>query len=161
MLWPAKKGGLFMARYFEDYKIGDRFTTPGRTVSEGALAIIEGLGGYCAPFMIDEEFAKATPLGGRIAPGRAVAFLMGGLVEMSDIFDLETVIALMGLNNIRFRSPLRAGDTIRVEMEITDMRETKNPERGLLIHKEICKNQRGEVVAEVEGTHLIKRKTRG
>ena len=82
---------------------------------------------------------------------------MGGLSEQTGIWE-ETVVALVGFNNVRFTGPLRAGDTIRVEMEITDKRETKSPDRGIIVHKEICRNQRGEIIAEAEVTHLVRRR---
>ncbi len=83
--------------------------------------------------------------------------MMGSLSGLSGWLDGESLIALMGLNNIKFKSPLRAGDTIRVETEIIELRETSKADRGLLINREVCKNQRDETVAEVEGTYLIKR----
>jgi len=149
-----------MIKYLEDFNLGEKHTTQARTITEGALAILEGLAGYCAPFMIDEEYAKTTVFHGRVAPGRLTLLMMGGLIEMSGgaIFGEMEDGLLVGINNIKFRNPLRAGDTIRVEMEVIEKRETKNPERGLLIHKEICKNQRDEVVAEAETLHLIRRK---
>jgi len=148
-----------MAKYFEDYKVGDKMVTPGRTVTEADLSIAMGIGRYVDPFMVDEEYAKTTIFKGRVAPGRFIIFMLGGLVALSGMFDLETAIANMGLNNVRFKAPLRAGDTIRVEMEVTEKKETSKASQGLVMHRETCKNQRNEVVAELEVVHLIKRKS--
>jgi len=146
-----------MTRYWEDYNVGDKFETPGRTVTEAAISIMVGLGGYLAPFFLDEEAAKKTVFGGRVAPGRLTIFFMGGLEEQSEMWG-ETVIALMGIDKIRIKAPLRAGDTIRVEMEVTEKRETKRPDRGLIVHKSTCRNQRGEVIVETETSHLLMRR---
>lgn len=81
----------------------------------------------------------------------------GGTEEQLGIFD-DTVVALTGLDKVRFKSPLHAGDTIKLEIEIIDKRETKNPEQGIIVHKEYCLNQRGEIVLEAESTHLMLRK---
>ena len=143
-----------MTRYWEDYNVGDKFETPGRTVTEAAISIMVGLGGYLAPFFLDEEAAKKTVFGGRVAPGRLTIFFMGGLEEQSEMWG-ETVIALMGIDKIRIKAPLRAGDTIRVEMEVTEKRETKRADRGIIIHRSVCKNQRGEEIAETEAAHLV------
>jgi len=59
---------------------------------------------------------------------------------------------------VRITGPMKAGDTITVEMEIIEKRETKKGDRGLILHRETCKNQRGEAIAECEVTHLVKRK---
>ena len=74
------------------------------------------------------------------------------------MFDMKTAIANMGFNNIRYKNPLRAGGTIRAETEIIELKETSGPDRRLVIHKETCMNQRGEVLIEREQTHLIMRR---
>ena len=147
-----------MPRYFEDYQVGEKFISPGRTVTDADISIVLGIGRYIDPFMIDEEYAKETVFGGRIAAGRFIIFMMGGLVGMSHFMDLETAIAVVGLDKIRFRSPLRAGDTIKVEVELVEKKETSKADRGITVHKETCKNQRGEIVAEMESTHMVKRR---
>jgi acyl dehydratase len=146
-----------MGKYFEDFNVGDKFVTPGKTITEGAIATMVGLAGFVLPLFNDEEYARTTIFGGRIAPGRLTLFVMGGLVEQTGLFE-DTVIALVGLDNIRFRAPLRAGDTIRVEIEITAKKETSRSDRGLITHRETCRNQRGEIVVEAESTHLLKRR---
>jgi len=144
--------------YYEDFKVGNRFTTPGKTVTEAMINLMVGLGGFVAPLFNDEEYARTTPFGGRIAPGRMALFLMGGLEEQTGIYE-GGLIALVGIDKVRFRAPLRAGDTIRVEMEVTAMRETSRGHAGLITHQSRCLNQRDEVIAEAEASHLIKRKT--
>ena len=143
--------------YYEDFKIGDKFTTSAKTITEGAITMMVGLGGYTVPLVTDEEFAKTTIFKGRIAPGRMTIFMTGGLMEQLGIFN-ETVVALIGIDKIRFKNPLRAGDTIKVEIEIVDKRETKNSERGIITNKGSCLNQRGEIILEEEATYLMMRK---
>ena len=148
-----------MARYWEDYNVGDKYRTPGKTITESAVTIMIGLGGFTMPFFTDEEAAKDSAFGTRIAPGRLTLFMMGGLEEQSDMWDEETMIALLGIDKVRAKAPLKPGDTIRVVMEITEKRETKNPQRGVIIHQSTCTNQRGEELITTETAHLVKRKT--
>ena len=149
-----------MKKYWEDYQLGERAVSPGKTVTEAALTMCIGLGGYLLPLFLDEEFAKKTRAGGRIAPGRVTFLLMGGLSEQCHLFDLDTMIALLSVDRIAFPAPVRPGDTIRVEIEITANRETSKPDRGIIVHKETCWNQRNELVVESEGTHLVMRRPR-
>lgn len=144
-------------RWFEDFKVGDKFVTPGKTVTEGAIATMIGLGGFIMPLFNDEEFAKTTPFGTRIAPGRLTLFLMGGLEEQTGVYE-GCLIALLSIDKVQFKGPLKTGDTIRVEMEVTDTRPTSKPDRGVVVHKSICRNQRGEVVVETEAAHLLRRR---
>ena len=144
-------------RYYEEFNVGDKIITPGKTITDTAITLTVGLSGFTEGFFNDEEYAKKTVFGGRIAPGRMTLMLMGALCEQAGVWE-HTVIALLGINNVKITGPLRAGDTITVEMEIIDKRETKKGDRGLIVHKETCKNQRGEIIAECEVTHLVKRK---
>ena len=140
---------------FNDFSVGDKFLTAGKTITDTHITTLVGLGGYLAPFFLDEEYAKATVFGGRVAPGRVTVFMMGGLVELSEVFDLDGVIAMVGLDKIRMHAPVRAGDTLKVEVEITEKRLTSKGDRGIIVHTERCFNQLGQMVAELEGTHLM------
>jgi len=146
-----------MSKYFEDFKIGETFRTPSKTVTEGAITMMVGLAGFTIPLFNDEEYARQTTFGSRIAPGRLSLFMMGGLEEQSGIYD-ETVIALMGLDKVRFKAPLRAGDTIHVEFEVMELKETSKPDRGIMVHRSQCVNQKGEVLIECEAAHLMRRR---
>ncbi len=147
-----------MPKYWEDYNIGEKFEGPGRTISEATIETMAALSGHTMFLFWDEERCRDTVFGGRIAPGLMTVLVMDGLEEQSGVWDEETVIALAGIDGARIKAPLRAGDTIRTETEIVDKKETKNPERGLIFHKNVCRNQRGEEVAEYQGTHFVKRR---
>jgi len=143
--------------YFEDFKIGDRFKTHGKTISEGAITMMVGLGGFTIPLHVDEEFCKKTPYGTILPPGRLTLFVMGGLEEQTGIYG-EEVIALLGIDKVRFKAPLRTGDTIHVEMEVIDLKETSKPDRGVIVHRSKCLNQLSIVLVECEVSHLIRRR---
>ena len=123
-----------MPKYWEDYAEGERFTTPGRTVSQGMIDTIAGLAGFTQTFFWDEEAAAKTLFKTRVAPGRMTLLMMGGLEEQAGFWDDETLIALLGIDKVRVTAPLRAGDTIRVEAEVIEKRETKNAGRGIIAH---------------------------
>jgi acyl dehydratase len=58
---------------------------------------------------------------------------------------------------IRIVSPVLEGDTLRVGVTITDKRETKKPDRGIVTYRHEVTNQRGEVVLEAVVKRMIKR----
>lgn len=146
-----------MSKYWEDFTIGEKFRSPAKTMTDAAITLMVALGGFTIPLFNDEEFAKKTPFGTRIAPGRLTLFVMGGLEEQMGIYD-ESVIALVGLDKIRFKGPLRAGDTIHVQFEVIDLKETSKRDRGIMVHRSVCLNQRGEILIECEATHLMRRR---
>ena len=72
-----------MSKYFEDFKLGETFCAPAKTMSEGAITMMVGLARFTIPLFNDEEHAEQTPYGSRIAPGRLTLFVMGGLRNKS------------------------------------------------------------------------------
>jgi acyl dehydratase len=138
---------------FGEIMVGDRFKSPSKTISETAITLCVGLAGMTAPFFNDMEAAGKTALGWPAAPGRMTLMMMGGLEEQTEIFAEPAI--LIGLNNVRFRKTVMAGDTIRIEMEITEKKETSKPGQGLVVHRSICKNQKDEVVMEVDNVHIV------
>ena len=56
--------------YYEDLNMGDRFITPGKTITEAAITIMLSLGGFSNPVFVDEEYAKTTVFGSCVTPVR-------------------------------------------------------------------------------------------
>ena len=138
--------------YYEQFHVGGKIITPRRTITEAAINTILSLGGMRNPVFVDEEYAKTTVFGTCVAPGELTVVFMGGLNEQLDMW-WDTV--LVGIDKMKFTNPLKPGDTIYNEIEIISMRETSKPEWGIVVDRSICKNQKGEVVAELEFTHLV------
>ena len=141
--------------HWEEFEVGKRYPTYGRTVTEGDLSLFCAFVGYHVPLFIDEEYAKNTPYGGRIAPS---AFTMSVSTAMTESLFRNTVIAIMAVERGRFLGPVRAGDTIRTEVEVLSKRESKDPSRGVVVFRDHVLNQRGETVFEIDKTTLIKRR---
>lgn len=144
-------------KYYEDINIGDRVTTAGKTITDTFITLVVGLAGYTEPFFHDEEFAKKSIFGGRVAPGVLTIMAAGALVEQSGFWE-DSALGLLALNNMEFKGPVKAGDTITVEMDVYDKKETSKPDRGLVWDRKVIRNQRGEVVASFESIHLVKRR---
>ena len=70
----------------------------------------------------------------------------------------EMIEALRSLGHeVRIVAPVLAGDTLGVAVTITDKRETKKPDRGIVTYKHEVTNQRGELVLEATVRRMIKR----
>jgi acyl dehydratase len=146
-----------MPLYFEDFQVGQRFTTPARTVTEADIANFAGVSGDFNPIHTDAEFAKTTPFGERIAHGLLVLSMLTGLRQRSGHFE-GTLIAWLEIRNYRFLKPVLIGDTVHGETEILEKRETSRPDRGVLVQRVRVVNQRGEVVQEGEFVTMVKRR---
>lgn len=143
-----------MSRFFEDFQVGDRYPTYGRTITEGDLSLFCAMVGYHVPLFIDEEYAKRTPYGGRIVPS---AMIMAYSTGMTESLFRTTVLALLGVDRGRFLAPVRPGDTIRTEVEVIAKKETSDPSRGIVVFRDRVINQRGDNVFEIDKTVLIQR----
>ena len=135
-------------KYFEEFSVGDKFVTPSRTITEADIVTYAGLSGDYHIIHTDEEFAKGTIFGSRIAHGPLTTAIVLGLLFRIGLLD-GTSMALLGLNT-KFVSAVLPEDTIKCMVEVVGKRETKKPDRGILTLKLQVMNQREEVVIEVE-----------
>ena len=145
-----------IGKCWEDVSIGDRFVTGGKTITESVLTLGVGLAGVTEPVFIDEEYAKKTHFKGRILPGPLTILMMFGVWQQLAIF-YDTAMGLLGFDKVRFTAPVKPGDTIKVELEVVDKKETSKSDRGLIIWRWICRNQSDEVVVEMESANLVRR----
>ena len=145
-----------MGRLYDEFHVGQRFRTPGRTITEADIGAFAGLTGDYNPVHTDAVFAAATEFGGRVAHGPMGIGMLFGLASRLDLID-GTVMALLGVS-WEFRAPVRAGDTIAATIEVAGMRETKRADRGILDWGISIDNQAGEV-AQTGTARLLMRRT--
>ena len=143
-------------KYYEDLNVGDAWTTVSRTVTEADIVIFAGFSWDHHPLHTNEEYAKTTQFGTRIVHGPAIFAMATGL-EVSLGLKNGTAIAFLGMT-WNLRGPVFPGDTIRVYEVVASKRETKKPDRGLVVFNVQVLNQRDEVVQEGEWNLLMFRR---
>jgi len=143
--------------YFEDLTVGMRFETSRRTITETDLVNFSGVSGDFNPLHTDEEFARSTSYGRRIAHGALVLSIATGLRQRTGVFE-GTLMAFLEIRSWRFLKPVFIGDTVRVTAEIRELRETSKPEHGVMVQHVQVLNQRDEVVEQGEFIGLIRRR---
>ena len=143
---------------FEQHQVGATYKTLARTVSETDIVNFVTLCGFTEALFMDMEYVKKESLfGTRMAPGVMTFAMSEGLVMQTGLIHGVGMAWLGG--EVKVTAPVLAGDTIRVEVEIVDKRETKKPDRGIVTYKHRVLNQRGETVMELTLQRMIKRKT--
>jgi acyl dehydratase len=145
-----------MGRLFQDFTRGQRFETPGRTITDADIAAFAGLTGDYNPVHTDAVFAAATDFAGRIAHGPMGIGMAFGLASRLDLLD-GTVVALLGVT-WDFTAPVRPGDTIRARIEVIETRDVKRADRGLLGLRFDLVNQDG-VTVQTGTARLLMRRT--
>jgi acyl dehydratase len=144
--------------YFEDVQVGFRFETPRRTVTEADLVAFAGVSGDFNPLHTDRVFAAESIYGERIAHGALVLSLATGLRQRVGLFD-GTLMGLLEIRIWRFSAPVRIGDTIRVGNEVTELRETAKPDRGIMVQRIEVLNQDDTLVQGGEFVVMLRRRT--
>src|SRR3990170_604794 len=127
---------------FEQFNLGDTFTSQARTVTEADVVNFAGLSGDFNPLHTDEEFGKATPFGGRIAHGMLVAAMATGMANWTGVFE-GTTIALME-QVIQYKGAVKFGDTIHLELTVAEKKETSKPDRGVVVFDTQVLNHEGQ-----------------
>lgn len=71
--------------------------------------------------------------------------------------------SILGLANLesRFRRPCKIGDTLHVELSITDKQPGRKPGRETIVMKRVAVNQRGEEVMESVWHLVVKAREQG
>lgn len=144
-------------RYLDDLTPGQRFTTPGLTLTEAE--IIDFAWRYDPQaFHLDANAAADSPYGGLIASGfQSLAicfrlFIQSGLLA-------DSSLGSPGIDELRWLAPVRPGDTLHSEIEVLEARPSNSkPDRGIARLKYQAVNQRGEVVLSFIVIHLLKRR---
>lgn len=144
-------------KFWDDFPLGDKVTTMGVTVTEAHLVNWAGLTMDFYPLHMDKEFASKTTFGERIAHGPLTFALAVGLLGRTGIAQ-DSVIAWLGVDNMRIPAPVMIGDTIHVEAEVTQKRETKQSDQGYLAMCYTVVNQRGETVMVFDMKFLMHRR---
>jgi len=142
---------------YEDLRVGFRFRTHRRTVTEADLAAFVNLSWLTEELFAVQEGEMSDA--GRAIKGRAVpaalvyAFAEGLLLPTMQ----DTGLAFLNAT-LDVKAPTLVGDTIHVEGEVTELRLASRGDRGLARFANRVINQRGESVLEYNPLRLLKRK---
>jgi 3-hydroxybutyryl-CoA dehydratase len=140
--------------WFEEFEVGQQIITPGRTITEADIVSFAGLSGDYNQIHTNAEFAVKTPFGQRIAHGLLVLSVASGLAMRTGVLE-GTVIAWREINHWKFSSPVMIGDTIRVELNISETKAIPRLGGGSLSMEIVVKNQRDEVTMRGTWTALV------
>lgn len=142
--------------YFDDFREGQSWTSPARTITEADLVMFAGFSGDYNPLHTDEEFAKGTQFGGRILHGPGVFAIATGLESRLGIKD-GTAIAFLGMT-WNLTKAVHIGDTIKVHERVAELRASSSkPDRGVVTFDVQVTNQRDEVCQEGKWVVMFRR----
>ncbi|MBX6316961.1 MaoC family dehydratase [Pigmentiphaga sp.] len=132
-------------RRFEDFRVGERWTSEPFTITaEEIMAFARE--NDPQPMHTDPAAAQAGPFGGLIASGWQIAALAMRAFLRAGGYGKTPMIG-MGVDELRWLKPVRAGDTLVVEREIIEtIRSKSRPDVGTIRTRVQVRNQHGDVV---------------
>lgn len=139
---------------FDQYEVGMRFRTAGRTITETDVVNFAGISGDYNGIHTDEHYAKTSPYETRIAHGMLGAAIASGLANRLGIFE-RTVIALR-FQSMQYKRPIHIGDTVEMELLVVEVKGNRRGSRGTVIFETRLVNQDDKLVILGRWDLLIK-----
>jgi 3-hydroxybutyryl-CoA dehydratase len=140
--------------YFEEFNVGQKITTLGRTIAESDIMTFAGLSGDYNQIHTDAEYSKTTMFGKRISHGLLGLAVASGLAMRTGIMD-GTVMAFREINDWKFIKPIFIGDTVQAELNITETKALPRIGGGSVNILVEIKNQSREVCQRGTWTMLV------
>jgi len=134
--------------YLEDLEVG-MTATYAKTVTDADVILFAGISGDSNPMHLDHEFAKDTMFKGRIAHGMLTASFISTVLGTR----LPGPGCVYISQNLKFRAPVRIGDTVRTRVTVTAV----DRERGRVALETTCKVGDTEVISG-EAVLLVQRR---
>ena len=149
---PLKTVGIGLC--WDETPVGMRFQTLGRTITDADITNFVGVTGMTEVLFTNLEYLRTQSLfDGRLVPGALIFSFAEGLLMQTVI--QRTGLAFMGLD-MKMEGPTFSGDTIHVEVEITESRPASKPGRGVVTTRNCVVNQHGKSVMTYTPTRLVK-----
>src|SRR6476661_10758498 len=137
---------------WEELSPGQRFRTLNRTITETDLVLFTGVTVMLETIFTVRTFAaERGAIQGQFVPAALTYSLIEGLLCQSMI--QGTGLAMLELNQ-QILAPVRVGDTVHGEIEITSVRPTSKGNRGIVVSTVEVKNQHDETVLSYETTRM-------
>ena len=142
-------------RWFEDFRVGEVFRAPSRTMSDAHFLAFQAASGDNHPIHYDREFCRARGMPDLLAHGFQVLIQTAAGAGM---LPHQVDDALVGFieQSSRFLKGVYAGDTLYSALEITELITQRTT--GVIVMRATVHNQRGELVLDGMHKYLLRKR---
>ncbi len=130
---------------YNEINIGDKASVT-KIISEEMIRGFAEISGDVNPVHLDEDFARGTIFGERIAHG----ILVTGLISNVLGNQLPGAGSIYASQSVTFIRPVKIGDEITASVEVIEMEEKRHTVKC----RTICTNQHGKVVIKGEAVGI-------
>jgi acyl dehydratase len=141
--------------YWNDLKVGERFKTLNRTITEADIVNFMnfiGVTGMVETLFTDLSFTDHHGVKGRVVPAACTYAMIEGLLVQSTM--QTTGLAMLELE-MKILKAVVAGDTVHAEVEVVAVRPTSKGNRGIVTTKNDVVNQHGETVLTYRAVRMM------
>ena len=142
-------------RFFEDFRVGERFPLPSRTMTEALFAAFQLASGDNHPLHYDVEYCRAHGHAGLLAHGFQVLIQTAAGAGLFPHMVEDSLKAFLEQSS-RFLKPVIAGDTLRCTLEVVELVPGRTT--GVIGMRSMVINQRCELVMEGTQRYLLRRR---
>jgi acyl dehydratase len=152
---PAQHRMIVEQRWYGDFKLGERFVIPSRTMTEGVFAAFQAASGDNHPVHYDVEYCRARGMPNLLAHGFQTLIQTCPGAGLFAYYLEESLVGFLEQSS-RFHAPVFAGDTIYPALEVDEL--TPRRTTGVVGLKSTVHNQRRELVLEGSLRFVVKMK---
>ena len=143
--------------FFEDFDVGQTIRhARGKTVTNLENVNFTNMVMNTAQGHFNEDMMSKTPLGTVISYGGVNFSIVLGLSSQDTV---ENALAEIGLDQIKLKHPVVHGDTIYTYSRVLEKRDAEREDAGIIVFQHWGLNQNDKLVAELQRTALIKRRS--
>ena len=152
---PAAHRMVADQRWFEDFRLGERFPLPSRTMTEAVFLAFQAVSGDRHPIHYDLAFCRARGLPGLLAHGFQT---LAATAPGAGLFPFLVEESLLGFleQSSRFLHPVVAGDTLYPALEVDEL--APNRSSGVVGVHSTVHNQAGVLVLDGRQRFLLRRR---
>ena len=152
---PAAHRMVAAQRWFEDFRLGERFVLPSRTMTEAVFLAFQAVSGDRHPIHYDLPFCRARGLPGLLAHGFQT---LAATAPGAGLFPFLVEESLLGFleQSSRFLHPVVAGDTLYPALEVDEL--APNRSTGVVGVHSTVHNQAGVLVLDGRQRFLLRRR---
>jgi acyl dehydratase len=152
--FDPEKHRLAAPRAFEDFKVGERFPLPSRTMTEGIFAAFQAASGDNHPIHYDREYCRRRGHGDLLAHGMQTFIQTAAGAGLFPHLVDDTLIGLVEAS-FKVLKPVTLGDTLYAALEVVEV--TPQNTTGLLTMRATVHNQAGVLVMEGRHVYLLRK----
>jgi len=145
----------FETRWFEDFKAGERFVLPSRTMTDALFAAFQGASGDNHPVHYDVEYCRRHGMPHMLAHGFQVLIQTAAGAGDFPYMVEDSLIGFLDQSS-RFVKPVYSGDTLYPALEIVEL--APNRSTGVIAIRSTVHNQKSELVMEGTQRYLLRKK---